>query len=201
MVENVWRKACAVVLGAVLAVGLTACGGNPADQVRSVVTSNFDQVKNLDAEAIEELGNMDELKELETAYGLSSDRVIKAFYGRFDYKVDDVTVDGDTATVKITSSNVDLQKVMEGYMDDLTEFATSEEAEKLVTEGGQQAVQDKVVELLMGAFESDDVPTTEGQTELAMERDGDTWTYANEGEVLQVLFGGQDPQSAVDQLS
>ncbi len=201
MIENVWRKACAVVLGAVLAVGLTACGGNPADQVRSVVTSNFDQVKNLDAEAIEELGNMDELKELETAYGLSSDRVIKAFYGRFDYKVDDVTVDGDTATVKITSSNVDLQKVMEGYMDDLTEFATSEEAEKLVTEGGQQAVQDKVVELLMGAFESDDVPTTEGQTELAMERDGDTWTYANEGEVLQVLFGGQDPQSAVDQLS
>lgn len=201
MVENVWRKACAVVLGAVLVVGLTACGGNPADQVRSVVTSNFDQVKNLDAEAIEELGNMDELKELETAYGLSSDRVIKAFYGRFDYKVDDVTVDGDTATVKITSSNVDLQKVMEGYMDDLTEFATSEEAEKLVTEGGQQAVQDKVVKLLMGAFEADDVPTTEGQTELAMERDGDTWTYANDGEVLQVLFGGQDPQSAVDQLS
>lgn len=201
MIENVWRKACAVVLGAVLAVGLTACGGNPADQVRSVVTSNFDQVKNLDAEAIEELGNMDELKELETAYGLSSDRVIKAFYGRFDYKVDDVTVDGDTATVKITSSNVDLQKVMEGYMDDLTEFATSEEAEKLVTEGGQQAVQDKVVELLMGAFESDDVPTTEGKTELAMERDGDTWTYANEGEVLQVLFGGQDLQGAVDQLS
>lgn len=201
MVDKVWRKACATVLGVVLAVGLTACGGNPADQVRSVVTSNFDQVKNLDAEAIEELGDMDELKELESTYGLSSDRVIKAFYGRFDYKVDDVAVDGDTATVKITSTNVDLQKVMEGYMEDLTAFATSEEAQRLVTEGGQQAVQDKVVELLMGAFEADDVPTATGQTELAMEREGDTWIYANEGEVLQVLFGGQDPKNVVNRLS
>lgn len=205
MVESFWRKACTVVLGAVLAVvpvvGLTACGGNPADQVKSVVTSNLDQIKNLDADAIEELGSMDELKELETTYGISSERLIKAFYGHFDYTVDSVEVEGDTATVKITSSNVDLQKVVESYMDSLTEFATSEEAQTLVTEGGQQAVQDKVVELLMAAFEADDVPTTEGQTDLAMERSDNTWTYVNEGEVLQVLFGGQDLQGAMSQFS
>lgn len=124
MEKKLWQKvataALAVALAVVPAVGLVGCGGNPADQVKSVVTSNFDQIKSLDAEAIDELGSMDELKELETTYGISSERLIKAFYGHFDYTVDSVEVDGDTATVKITSSNVDLQKVVESYMDSLT---------------------------------------------------------------------------------
>ncbi len=205
MEKKLWQKvataALAVALAVVPAVGLVGCGGNPADQVKSVVTSNFDQIKSLDAEAIDELGSMDELKELETTYGISSERLIKAFYGHFDYTVDSVEVDGDTATVKITSSNVDLQKVVESYMDSLTEFATSGEAQNLVTEGGQQAVQDKVVELLMAAFEAEDVPIATGQTDLAMERADNSWTYVNEGEVLQVLFGGQDLQSAMSQYS
>ncbi len=70
MEKKLWQKvataALAVALAVVPAVGLVGCGGNPADQVKSVVTSNFDQIKSLDAEAIDELGSMDELKELET---------------------------------------------------------------------------------------------------------------------------------------
>lgn len=205
MVQSMWRKVCAVVLGAVLAAvpiaGLTACGANPAEQVKAVVAANLDEVKNLDPEAIDELGSMNELKQIETTYGISADRALKAFYGHFNYTIDEVTVEGDTATVKVTSSNIDLQKVMENYMNSITEFATSEDAQKLMSEGGQKAVQDKVVELLMSSLEADGVPIAEGQTELAMERDGDSWTYANEEEVLQVLFGGQDLQSALSQLS
>lgn len=53
----------------------------------------------------------------------------------------------------------------------------------------------------MAAFEAEDVPIATGQTDLAMERADNSWTYVNEGEVLQVLFGGQDLQSAMSQFS
>ena len=56
-------------------------------------------------------------------------------------------------------------------------------------------------DLLMAAFEAEDVPIATGQTDLAMERADNSWTYVNEGEVLQVLFGGQDLQSAMSQFS
>lgn len=181
----------ALVLAVVPVLGLAGCGADPAKQVADMVNKDLGEVKNLDSDAIDDIVDDSTMQELE-GYGVSAQELVKAFYGHFDYRVDSVQVEGDTATAQVWSSNVDLDSVMEDYMSAVTEYATTSEAQQLYLSGGQDALEKKLVEMLMEQLQASDVKTTEGTTEVTLQRSGDDWEYSNEGEVMEVLFGGQD---------
>ena len=77
---------------------LTGCSGaDPEEAVRADLTANFDQLKNLEGDALEEIADGMGNTGLEQ-YGLENTEVITAMLDGFDYTIDSVAVDGDTAT-------------------------------------------------------------------------------------------------------
>ena len=99
---------CTVFAAMMLAalMGLAACSSesNDEEQIESIITEVFDEVKNADDEALNmmaEGASEDDLATMEQ-YGISSDDYFRSFFDGFDYSIDSVTVDGDTATVEIT---------------------------------------------------------------------------------------------------
>lgn len=126
-----WMKKGVVALLALLVAGccmlLAGCAEeNSEEAVRKVVTEELDQVKNIDEAAIEELaGDSSEFQELET-YGITATDAYNAVFSDFDYQIESVEVDGDTATVGVKFTTKDFTKF---------QSALTEAAQKASTDG------------------------------------------------------------------
>ena len=112
--------ACATaVLLAFGATALAGCGGQSAeDLIRDNLSAEFDQVKNLDEEFLNEVTADASTSGLEE-FGIDAVELMKAYFGGFDYVIDDVTVDGDTATATVTLTC----KSFDDYMNAITDVA------------------------------------------------------------------------------
>ena len=113
---------CAVLA---LAGGLVlgGCSGtNPEEAIRADISSGLDELKNMDEETITEYA--DSLGDLGMeAYGIDNETIITAMVDGFDYTIDSVEVDGDTATATVTVTSKSMSELMnldsDAMMDDL----------------------------------------------------------------------------------
>ena len=103
---------------AVLAVtcGLTlgACSGapDPEEVIREDLTANFDEIKNLDDETMDELVN--EMGDLGLdAYGVDANELITSMLDGFDYSIDSIDVEEDTATASVTVTAKSMSELMD----------------------------------------------------------------------------------------
>ena len=110
---------------------LTGCSGtNPEEAIRQDITTNFDEIKNLDDAAMEEFA--EELGDtgLES-YGIETTELLTSMLDGFDYSIESVTVDGDTAVAEVSVTaksmgelmNMDADAMTEALMEDLTSGA------------------------------------------------------------------------------
>ena len=73
---------------------LSGCAENSEEAARNAVTSELDQIKNVDAAAIEEIaGGSAEFQALST-YGITANDAYEAIFSDFDYQIEGVKVDG-----------------------------------------------------------------------------------------------------------
>lgn len=97
---------------------LTACGGPDHEQaIRDALTQELDEIKNVDDAYIEELtaeSGIDELADM----GIDPAEFFRSFLSGFDYTIDSVEVDGETATATVTLT-----------MKSFTEFSSTLESE------------------------------------------------------------------------
>lgn len=102
---------CAVLA---LAGGLVlgGCSGtNPEEAIRADISSGLDELKNMDEETITEYA--DSLGDLGMeAYGIDNETIITAMVDGFDYTIDSVEVDGDTATAMVTVTSKSMSELM-----------------------------------------------------------------------------------------
>lgn len=111
---------CVLALG--LVVGLNGCGKNDEELIRASVSEVMDLFKNPTKENLQGFVNEDEvdLSTLEE-YDIDIYEFLGHSFKHFDYTINDVTVDGDTATANLTLTNTDLGAVVEETTTEITE--------------------------------------------------------------------------------
>ena len=111
---------CVLALG--LVVGLNGCGKNDEELIRASVSEVMDLFKNPTKENLQGLINEDEvdLSTLEE-YDIDIYEFLGHSFKNFDYTINDVTVDGDTANANLTLTNTDLGAVVEETTTEITE--------------------------------------------------------------------------------
>ena len=92
-------------------------------------------MKNLDDAFLSEVTASAETGGLDQ-FGIDAKELMKAYFGGFDYRIDDVTVEGDTAKATITLTC----KSYQDYVDAITEAALNSEDETAFGENIMEAV-------------------------------------------------------------
>lgn len=181
-----FKMLVAALMVAVLAVSLTACGGKSDEEViREGVTSEFETIKNYDGTGTSEIfGDVSEMAELDQ-FGISADDFFKTWLSGFDYSVDDVTVDGNNATVKVTVTIKSFAEAMEDFQTRISEIDATTMADKT-----QEELYAEMGTMLMDCIDSASLMTE--TVELPYTLNGNEWAPGAgfESALSQALFGG-----------
>lgn len=136
---NLKKKLLLAATAALLAFGATAlaaCGGeSDEDAIAKALTTDLDQVKDIDEAFLDEAISSDDLSYL-ADYGIDGKEFVKCYLEGFDYSIDGIEVDGDTAlaTVTLTCKSMDdyseaLNQAIEDMTSDISRFADMDEDE------------------------------------------------------------------------
>lgn len=182
-------KALVCSLVAVLAVAcglaVTACspGQSDEDAIKQDLAANLDEIKNADEDAVQDLLANEDTSMFEQL-GVDPTEFFSAMLDGFDYTIDSVTVDGDTATasVSVTCKSMstmqsDAMSAVYALMDDPTEIAGMSEDEIMQLAG----------QTMMEAIKGSE--THESTYEFTYEKVDGTWTIQDSGdEFMSAVF-------------
>lgn len=205
--RSVLRGLLAAALALVVAVpavaALSACGGpNPQDQVKQGLNSQLDTIKN-DPQTVLATASKSDLSQFED-YGVDPEEFYKSLMAHFTFSLGNVEMgaDGTTAKVMVDSQNVDFAQVTTAVQQELTQWATTSEAQELAITEGQKGIISHVFDVFMEAFSSPDAPLTESSVEVEMEKQSDgSWDLADDDDIQTIVFAGQDADVITDSLS
>lgn len=190
------RKALTLFATSALAIvsvaGLSACGESQEDAIKSMIKEQFSQLEQVTDANIEEVYGDDEIAELQK-YGIDATELYNACIKRFDYEIEDVSVSDDTATATLSVTNLDFATVAASWTDDMSAYLTSEEAVNDYTNLGEDGMIAKVMGQFVERLAGDDVPTKTASVTLDLEKDGKTWEFSDEDQVVSAIFAGADP--------
>lgn len=181
-----------VVLVIVSVAGLSACGESQEDAIKSMIKEQFSQLEQVTDANIEEVFGDDEIAELQK-YGIDAIEFYNACIKRFDYEIEDVSVSDDTATATLSVTNLDFATVVASWTDDMSAYLTSEEAVNDYTNLGEDGMIAKVMGQFVERLAGDDAPTKTASVTLDLEKNGKTWEFSDEDQVVSAIFAGADP--------
>lgn len=178
------------VLAFGLAVGLSGCGKNDEQLIRSSVTEVLDTFKNPTPEGLQKYiddSNVD-LSTLEE-YDVDFTEFMMHMFKHFDYTIDDVKVDGDAADVSVTLSNADLNAALEATLTDLDDL--SEYADMLSADDGQKQFMKMFMQKLYEHIDSSEDIVSNSAT-LKLNKVDNEWSVdeASLDEVVSAMYGG-----------
>ena len=126
MIVAVLAVACGITLG--------ACSSGPSAEelIREDLTTNLDEIKNLDDEAMDEL--VAEMGDLGLGdYGIGAEDLITSMIDGFDYSIDSIDVEEDTATASVTVTAKSMSELMDldydAMSDDILDAVASGEVD------------------------------------------------------------------------
>lgn len=175
------RKMVGLALAAVLAIGcLAAAPGcaapTPEDAIRASLAQRLDGIKGLDEGFLGELqGDLDVDRFSE--YGIDGMEFMKGYFEGFDYTIDSITVDGDTATATVT-----LQcKSFSQYRDKLTAAAKElvGDREKLASMSNDEVNAAYGALITQTLEDVENAPTSSFTITYQLNPDNDTWEPVN----------------------
>ena len=190
-----------LVMSAGLCIGLAACGG-ASEEDQQMITAELDKafgmLKNPNQDTVKALVGDDASKMDEFAqYGIDPVEMLKHTFGHLDYKVDNIKVDGDKATVKVTLTNVDFQAVVTQFSSDMQkdEGLRAQATEALVS-GDEQGAYKVIFEKLYTALDESDTQVTT-TSELQLEKQNGQWGLTEEGdkELAEIVSNAIDYSS------
>lgn len=175
------RKMVGLALAAMLAIGgLAAVPGcaapTPEDAIRASLAQRLDGIKGLDEGFLGELqGDLDVDRFSE--YGIDGMEFMKGYFEGFDYTIDSITVDGDTATATVT-----LQcKSFSQYRDKLTAAAKElvGDREKLASMSNDEVNAAYGALITQTLEDVENAPTSSFTITYQLNPDNDTWEPVN----------------------
>ena len=187
--------ACVMTIG--LGVAIVGCSGGQSDEqaIKAELDKELGMLKNPTEENLkallgDKISQLDQVK----AMGVDPIELIQHMFAKFDYSVGDVKVDGDTATAKLTLTNVDLQSVMNDVQSNMT---SDSEFMAKVTEAASSGDMTKVYPLVFekmyaGIDASDKLVTSD--VEMKLDKKDGQWTVNedNMSDIVSSMYGGLD---------
>ena len=181
-IKTVVAACLAAVALSVGALSLGACGPSAEEVVRQGVADELERLKTHDEALLDELAADSGVDQLAT-YGIDAKSFIAAYLDGFDYRIDEVKVDGDSATATVVLTC----KKFDAFAQALTEATTA------LAEDGQTAelINEKVGQLVLEALGSVE-PTESNPVELPFTRTDNAWGPASGAEqaLSTALFSG-----------
>lgn len=137
-------------------VTLAGCGGkSDEDVIREAITDELDAYKNLDESVVDELIADMDVDQL-AMFGIDGVEFMRSYLNGFDYTVESVTVDGDTAQAVITLTC----KSFSGYEQALESASESFGSGAAVEDMTVEEMYTMVGQLIMEALDSVEVAQT-----------------------------------------
>lgn len=196
IIRRAGALAATLALALTSTLGLAACGGpKPEEVIKQQVKLELDAVKQADADSIKAVLGEDEWDSL-SSQGMDVEQFYNACVKHFSYEDPAVAVDGDSATVTVNVTNVDLVQVFEAWTADALNYAGTEEAQNDLATLGEDGIASKLFEKLYAALGADDAPlkTADVQIDFAKDSDG-SWNPSDSSQLAMVLFAGVDPST------
>lgn len=167
--RRVFTAIMACVLALAMGASVTACS-DEKQTVSNAVTSQLDSIKNPTQADVDDLLESDaEYKQLCEDYGIDTLEFIKHSFGRLEYTVDDVTVNGDMATVDLTVNNADIDTA---YNNATTTVQNTDDPEilALISNGDAKGLAQKIYQLY---YDEIDKVGMIGDTKITLELEKD----------------------------
>lgn len=175
------RKTIAAISSALLLAFTlcAACGCQPSNEevIRETVAKEFDAYKGADDAVVSELGSVADQEGL-SELGISGDEFAKAVLKGFDYSIDGISVDGNSATVSMTVTSKSKSDFESKLNDAVTSFVNEPGTESLTAEEKNA----KMGQIAMQAFE--DTGTVSENVSLDFQLQGSTWVSTGASETL-----------------
>ncbi|MEI3376867.1 MAG: hypothetical protein V8R08_03395 [Coriobacteriales bacterium] len=178
------RKLLTVAISAVMAFSLFAligCGSsNPEQVIRQGLSEEFDSVKNLNEDTLEELvGNS--LNQFQQ-YGIDMKEFLRSYFEGFDYNIGDITVDGDTAEAEVTMKIKSYSQFMEDYEADVNQYVLDLQSNpSALSSMTQEDLLAQLGPIMMETLK--DVPVVEtAPVIIECTKKGNTWEVADSAE-------------------
>lgn len=173
----------AAVLACTLGVTLVGCGASDEDKIKDAISSELDLIKNHDEATIEELegsyaSQFDQL-------GIDSGEFVNSWLDGFNYTIDSVTVDGDSATANVTVTVKQLVPVLNEWQPEYEAYV-AENALTLDYSTAMEQAGASFMEKLNAA------ETTTATVALPLQKDSDgNWTLTSSAstEFANALLG------------
>lgn len=179
----------ACVLAVTCVLSISACGRDDKAEIQKVITSQLDVLKAPNADTVKSLlalntdeesqKSMQELKDM----GMDPSDLVQKMYAKFDYKIDDITVNGDDATVDLTIKNIDFASV---FKDAITKAFSDP---SLWTAGSEDEVQKLFVQNLTDQLDkklSEASDLVESKVSVDVHKKDGAWQFG-ETELSHVL--------------
>ncbi|MBP3894567.1 MAG: hypothetical protein J6D34_11080 [Atopobiaceae bacterium] len=180
---------CMLTFG--LSVGLFGCGKNDETVIRETISQALDPFKSPTRESLEPIITKSgtDLSEIEE-YGIDPYEFMTHCLSHFDYTIDSVTVDGESATASLTLKSADISVAVKAVQAEMTENA-ADYADILSSEDALREFMktffDKVYEKLDASEE-----LVESQAQLNLTKTDGEWGVDDDGvnTIVSGMFGG-----------
>lgn len=169
-------------------ISLTGCGStqqSDEELVRSSLAAELDSIKNLDEKFVNEISEAIDMSRL-SLYGIDGMEFMRSYLNGFDYSIDAVTVDGETAQAQLTltcKSYTGYLKALQAAVDEIT--ANPDELAGMSSDDINKKIGDIVIRSLDGVELKPTEPVTINYTKV-----DDTWEAASStsGDIAAALM-------------
>lgn len=174
------RLAAVLAVTFALAVGacvLSGCGQSDEEVIRESLTEELDGIKNMDSEVVAELESGIASSGIEEI-GIDVGEFTKAYLQGFDYTINSVTVDGDSAVANITLTCKSQDEFQDSFATAAGELAESGELDGMTEEEAFARLGEVAVECLNNVEASAGEPF-----DVTYELVDNTWTPTSDAEL------------------
>ena len=202
--RTLWRVLTSIVgCALVLCMGfaLSGCGTSDEEMIRAGISKELDALKNPTSESLKEMFNKEgsETEAVEAqfeALGLDFYEFCEHLFKNFDYTIDEISIDGDKATVDLTVQGVNLEQAIEQVTDEVaTDIQSNPEAyqDMLSSEDSVKEVYGLVFDKLYDHLDTD-AEQTEHSGAVYYNKVDNTWVIDEDSvtELAMGMFGGLD---------
>lgn len=199
------RKALTVVATLCLAltplVSLSGCA-NEEEAIKAAVDVQLDKIKTADSSEMDEVFDKDTLdgfKQLD----LDPQEVYQACVKKFSYTDNGVTLakDKKSATVALTTTNVDVENVLKTWVKDIFSSISTSEGLADAMSMSSDDFSKKYTHKLIDALAADDAPTKTGDVDLKLVKKDGKWEPVDDTDYGKILFAGANFDNLESDLS
>lgn len=174
------KKAATLILALCFAALGCACG--EPEKPEAVVSATLDALKAMDLDTVRIYMDYDGMMN-ESAGSVSEEtqEMNRRMFSRLSYELGETEINGDTATVQVRITNVDMAKVLQAYFDELYEMAGDSE---------EDIAEEKMEEVLQEILEREDNETITSDVAVSLAKKDGSWQIQTTDELSDALTGG-----------